>query len=261
MRAKQLLEKSAATEMYFHVTARDNLRSIMKRGLVPNGTNGQRYDDSRFYSLEGVYATKSPALVGKIADGIEDPILIVLQVSVGSSLPDEDVFEVLCTDVFDRMTRKRFPHSGAAWVDDMWFQAEDAKMEGRVEEYEDTKSEIEEFWNAMAREIHKAAAAQNNHITYDKELIDGLIWHWRIHHFDHYADFEDDPSAWMTIKDRMSRKYRGATAGEFKGGVSVRIPGAVAFGGRNRIIAIADPEGNVYYGQLPEEAREVLREL
>ncbi len=258
MRYGAILNERRSTEVYYHVTSVENVPSILKHGLVPNKANdgAGRYEDSRFYTLKGVYAAKDALLLHQIAGSLNDDfVIVILSISPPSTLPDEDVLEVLMSNVFEQICRSypMRPETIDTYRELDWSN-----------ELDDTqKEELEGFWDAVGKEFHRQAGRGNPHITFDKELIDDLIWEWRISHLESYQEGEHDSLGWMDTKDKLVRKYRGVEGGNFKKGRSVRVEGPVTFRGRNRILAIVDGPGpsDVVYGKVPEESFEIIHRV
>jgi hypothetical protein len=252
MRYLEILTERPEPQLYYHATPLSNVKSILKQGLLPNHSNEGhgRYEDSRWWSLPGVFCTKSIMLLSNVVDSfMHEPAYVVLSVSVPSTVVDEDAIDNLVQDCWEKECFK---------VDipqDDWYELE-VYFEDREMNEEDSKELRDYLIRDTAIAFHKLASKANPKAPYDADLIENLVDHWTAFKS---ADGDADPFEWKALKEKVGRRYPRLEGGNFKDDVSIRIPTAVTFKGRNRIIAIVDGNLNVLYGKAPEQSLAFLK--
>lgn len=242
MRARELMER-AAQSYYMHCTSLDNLQSIMKLGLIPNKSNdgeGNYTDSVDWLSLDGIYATKEPELIEGYAraHGLESFLICVLVVSPNSVLPDEDTINILMDKCF-----RATPHE-AKEVDGEWSDEPD-----------------DEFYQHCALLFHEQAKTPGD--TRPPHMDDLIHLVQEYYTMQNYGGVED-PFEWKDLKDRLCRRYPRMSHPDLGQGWSIRIPDAVSFSGRNRIVALVeviDDYGKLIWGRLPDEAKGMVSRL
>lgn len=249
-------------QIYYHCTRLENVKSILKVGLVPNHANNGagNYDDARWESLDGVYCTRESDIIESYirAHDLEDGYaIVVLSVSPTAALPDEDVIEVI------------LKHARVKVADEWGIDGYYLEEEGGLHEYFETRydngeephpgdlQDIDDFYAKVGEKFHEMVKA-NDPRPMDPEMITTLVDCFR--EFDEGSD-GDAALVWKDIKDAITRRYPKMAHPTAGAGYSIRIPGPVGFSGRNRIVAIVgviDHEGRLLYGKLPREAEEFL---
>lgn len=265
MRARELFERvRAPTQYYVHVTAADNLRSILKKGLVPNAANKGlgNYDDTRWLSLDGVYATKQPEIIHsnlRANHNFGHYGLVLLSVAVSATLPDEDGIEALLKDCYKRvMDLHGIDSYYASWIGE-YFQTRDQNRDDDDPEW--SLRDESQFWREVAEEFHNRAKG-NDPRPMDQELISTLVEYWSDFEFEGYGDI--DPYDWRDLKDKVTRRYPRLAHPNGGAGWSLRIPHVVGYSGRTRIVAVIeviDGTPEVLYGSVPADAKELLNRI
>jgi hypothetical protein len=240
---KLLEDVGTERSFYLHATSSKNLASIQTRGLVPNH-NGGNYQDMRWESLNGVYASRYAKQLADYLNAhlIVDYLLIVIEVDLQNTLPDEDTIDI----IFDHLLEKMLQEAG---------------MTLRSPEIEDLytgEPEFESFVDRLAAGFRELAGSSSNaDSTLAREAAQ--IWLGMKLGVDDEGEF-----VWGEIKDKLVHQYR-----EMQHPVlnrhSVRIPHVVGFEGPTRIVAIVrvndDENPKIIYDKVPEEAREEINEL
>lgn len=262
MRYTELTEGRSPTSLYYHLTSIDNIQSILKHGLIPNKANdgAGRYDDNRWYSLNGVYATISTDLMHEIAGSFNgDYAIVVLSISPKSSLPDEDVVEGLAKQSY--VAALDLWGIDGSYYDGSYYATPDHYFEDQISNGEPATFTMKDVWKTAREEFHKRASGSNTHIPYNEKLLDTFFSLWFSYEMDNYGD---DPSKWMETKDQITKLYRhNMNTGLYSKGASIRITSPITFRGRNRIVAITTgPYANdVVYGTLSSEAAAFVKEI
>src|ERR1700753_1798773 len=103
-----LFEDQVERSFYLHVSPAKNLKSIRSKGLVPNH-NGGNYDDMRWASLDGVYASKYAKQLADYLNAhlITDYLLMVIEVDMETALPDEDTIDIIFDHLFEAWLHDR----------------------------------------------------------------------------------------------------------------------------------------------------------
>ena len=259
MRYSEILNERVEPKIYYHATQASNVKSILKTGLIPNKAglekNHGRYENGRWWTLEGVYCTHSPVLLSKVLEEFLSPAIVILSISSPSGITDEDAI--------DNLIQKLWEQTCNDWgIDHSFYYELDYYFEQRKENSEHGDAELiknrYDLFKHTALIFHQIASKGNTHIIFDEKLIESLIEHW--YSFKDETD-EEDPFEWKRIKDVISRKYPQLESGDFKNKTSIRIPTAITFRGRNRIIAVVDNKLNVLYGNPPAQSLEMLRTI
>lgn len=243
MRHFMKLMEAASNEphFYMHVTAAKNIPSVMKNGLVPNHGGGN-YDNQRWESLDGVYASK-------VADHLQNYLaahnnedafgLFIIEVLPADAIPDEDIIDINLSHAFEHVINR----SGKS-TDDM------------IEDYLDAgQIDIDDpVWAAVAKLFMEWAGTPADQ-AWSPEQIAELIDHW--FSMEH-AEGSEAEMSWAEIKDRFTRAYPNMINSHTNDRHSIRIPGRVGFDGTTKIIAayrVEDGEVEVLYNKVPPEAR------
>jgi len=232
----------AGARYFLHVTARKNIRSILKKGLVPN-YGGGNYHDGRWDSLEGVYATDTPSVIERhmAAHGLwGNAALIVIEVHDGAAiLPDEDMIDM----ALKKITGEYFGGNFAEIADEI---AERCPTPDAPE------------WQEIADRFHQWAGGGEK----DQALLDELMAYWTDHAVYGYGD--TDHMRWMEIKDQVVRHYPRMVHPHLGHQHSIRLLGPVGFDGPARIVCIIDirPSGaKVVYGAVPSPAMGMVNSI
>lgn len=258
MRYIDILTERAESKFYVHVTKRENVRSILKQGLIPNHANNGtgRYEDARWYTLDGIYATNSAPLAIKIIESLGSAYaLVVLAITPTSTLPDEDVIDMLMDKAYERV-RSNYG------IDDFFQHDPSTHFDNRSQapDYEPHENDLRDtahMWEKVAEEFHHLAC-HTPKIAFNRDLLDDLVDYWRTWEVEEYQDGDNDPHYWKDLKDKIVRKYRKMAINNLQHYTSVRIPNPVTFRGRNRIVAIVDSDGSILYGMVPEAAQALI---
>lgn len=237
---------TAAPRYFIHCTAGKNVASITKQGLIPNGgaapLMGGNYEDSRWITLEGVYATIKPQLIINYirAHGIQNHYgLVVIEAHPEDLLPDEDIIEDLLIRAFKAAGGKRF------------HEIDDEEFEPR--HWQDP------WWEKVRRGFHEMAS-NGQEVPYDDDMLETLVSYW--------TDFEWDggdvgPDEWATIKDKVARHYPMMVHPDHGPRHSVRVPGKIGFTGRTRIVAVLDvtPTDIKTSGEVPAATQDMIDDI
>jgi hypothetical protein len=243
MRHFMTLLESASDEphFYMHVTSAKNIPSIMKNGLVPNHGGGN-YDNQRWASLDGVYASKvSEQLQNYLAaHRLENDFgLFIIEVLGSDAVPDEDIIDTNLSYSFEQVINKSHVS-----VDDL------------IVEYLDS-GEINihsPFWAAVIKSFMGYAGSPAKDPWTPEQIVE-LVDHWFSME---YAEGSDAVMNWSEIKDKFTRAYPNMINSHTGDRHSVRIPRAVGFEGSTKIIAVyqvQDGEAEAIYNKVPPEAR------
>lgn len=259
MRASDLFER-AASRYYIHTTKIEYINSILKKGLVPNASNGGQgnYDDFDWISLEGVYATREPGLIERYLahHGLQDEFaLCVLAVSPNSTLPDEDTINLIMRKAFEDVLDRYDIDDSYESLDEYFAHRYDVE-----EPHPDDIRDLDQLWRLVGEEFHKRASSPSDPRPADPKMLEELCYGWASLQ---YPDdgYDVHPEDWKYIKDVITRRYPKMAHPSLGAGWSIRLPHAVGFSGRNRIvavIAVRDYIGEIVYGQLPAEAKTML---
>lgn len=273
MRAHELYERIETTYLY-HGTTVDRVRSILKHGLLPNGLTPYRYIKNKnklnqlgistdrkgnyetieWQSLEGVYVTNSLDIAFKAARhaGEDNPVIVVVAVSMPSTLPDEDYIHA---------------NMYKAYIDTLHSMGldkdEDVDDYGVKAYLEDFKPDVyKETWNEFKdrtiRRFHELSAnGKNVDVSYD--VLETAFLYWYETQFEGGIDDIGVPPE--DVKDILVRKY------DFKDPynenlISRRITRPVTFKGRNRIVAIIDfshGDPKVLWGKVPSSVQKDIQ--
>ena len=234
-------KKVARTVNYFlHVTKRANLKSILKNGLIPNFAGGN-YSDTRWISLEGVYASREMDQLKTYlrAHDTKDFAILVIGIEEGSSLPDEDIVEIILQKAYEQ-----------------------AKTKTNINPFEEDEIESDDpFWKVVANNFHFLASS-GQRCRKDMKFLTELVDWWA--DFEHYQGGDVGPDEWAAMKDRAVRAYPKMVNPHLGYQHSVRIPGTVGFEGSARIVAAIDVNGmreKLVFGAIPEEAQDMVAAL
>lgn len=231
--------ETGAPRYLLHATPRENIRSIMSKGLVADRTSN--YTDTRWTSLSGVYATDQP---NKINDYIRfhdlggKVAIVVIEVQSGvDHLPDEDLIDILLRHVTELAA------SGLGIPYD------------QLPEHIDSDDPL---WSQIADEFHREAGGGPE----DKPRLHELIGYWA--DFELYQGGDTDPDYWADLKDWATRHYPRLVHPTLKMQSSTRILDAIGFDGATRIVAIVEfnaGQQKVVYGSVPAAARVLLNQI
>lgn len=230
-----IMEQAASPQFYMHATSIENAEKIAKEGLIPNGGGDGNYEDSRWISLEGVYATNNP---GKIWDylrahGLQDYALILIEVDPATTLPDEDTIDILLDKAFEEVH-----HSSIDTLIDDGFDPNEHDLD----------------WKAVGQRFHVLASGGQK-IPYDEDFCTELADWWGDHKI--LSGENIDPWDWMALKDKVVRHYPNMAHPTLGSGWSIRHPGHIGFEGPTRIVAIIADQDNhaaIMKGTIPSEA-------
>lgn len=242
----KLLEDVGERAFYLHVTPSKNLKSIKAKGLVPNH-NGGNYDDMRWASLNGVYASRHAKQLADYLNAhvITDYLLVIIEVDLESALPDEDTIDIILDHLFEQMLHADGLSLRSPEIEDM-FPGEEL---------------FEKYAGQLAEGFHKLAAGKL-HVDLDDELVRQAaeVWLEMKLGLDGEADF-----VWGDIKDKIVHQYRAMVHPTLGTRHSVRIPSVVGFEGPTRIVGIVrvneDANPELIYNEVPPEAREEVNQL
>jgi hypothetical protein len=230
---------------YLHVTRLTNLVSIQAHGLVPNH-NGGNYDDMRWASLEGVYASRYAIQLRDYlnAHEIADYLLIVIEVDMKKALPDEDTIDIIFDHVLKSMLQADGYQLRSPEIEDMY--PGDESFENYVERLAVGFSELagDQHGDLPEGLIHEAAEAW-------LEMKLGV---------DGEAEF-----TWGDTKEKLVRIFSRMEHPELKSRHSVRIPNVVGFDGSTRIVGIVRVEDDgppeMIYNHVPLHATDEVKRL
>lgn len=242
-----LMERTDATPHYYaHVTRLENLDSIREHGLVPNH-NGGNYDDGRWVSLEGVYASQQAEHLSSYlsAHGVFEYGIVVIAVQEHDALPDEDIININIDAAFEATAKAhgKSAEMAAMEIGEQMWEAESGEID-----YDDP------FWIEVINRFKKTLGQPSGEVP--TGLVEQMVDYWfSIFHLEG-ADAVMD---WGDMKDKFTRLFpqmQNAITGTRH---SVRIPNKVGFEGSTRIVALVavhgghDPE--VIYNAVPAEAK------
>jgi hypothetical protein len=261
MRAHELFER-AAQDYYMHCTSIDHLESIKKMGLIPNKANkGQgNYEDFDWLSLDGVYATKQPEIIENYAraHSLHDYLIVLLAISPNSVLPDEDTINILLRKCYEEVCGwwgiDSYYDSFEHWADEHDHAPDE---DGNVEE-----PDREKFFHQIAELFHEKAKTAGDPRPADMAMLEELVSDWAALAFT--GGVESHPEDWRDLKDRVCRRYPRMGHPLMGHGWSIRIPDAVSYAGRNRIVGIVeviDEYGRLVWGHIPDEAKPMVSRL
>ena len=232
----QTVERS----FYLHVTPSKNLNSIRSKGLIPNH-NGGNYDDMRWESLNGVYASRYAKQLNDYLNGhdIENFLLVIVEVDMESALPDEDTIDIIFDHLLEQMLAADGINMHSPEFEDM---------------YPGTEL-FEKYTDQLALGFHKLASS-----TFHVELGDDTVrdaagaWLEMKVGVDGEAEF-----VWGDLKDKLVHAYPKMQHPVLGSRHSVRIPSVVGFEGPTRIVGIVlcnyDEEPEVLYNKVPAESK------
>ena len=262
MRAKQLFER-AASQYFMHATKVEYIPSILKKGLIPNASNdgNGNYDTLEWLSLEGVYATKQPELIKRYirAHDIQDEYAICLiAASLNSTLPDEDTINILFRKCYEEICDSYGIDSAYEGVGEYFHTRED---DPEWELHPNDLKDEDDFWTKVAEYFHRYASSPGDNRPPDIEMLKDAATEWAATVWNEY---DSDPFSWKDLKDKIVRRYPRMGHPDFGQHWSIRLPHAVTFSGRNRIVAVIkviEDQGEVVYGHIPPEAMDMVGTL
>lgn len=236
-----LLESVGERHYYIHVTSIENVPSIMTKGLVPNH-NGGNYDDAKWTSLDGVYASKQMVQLQNYlrAHDIEDYGVIVLEVTPGDALPDEDIININFHAAFDKALK-------ANQMDE-----DDAMIA-----YEESGGEIDNqpFWDQIIEGFRQSIGPGTASADDVRELLD----YWFSLTF---MDSGDAEMYWADLKDKFVRAHPQMVNAITGDRHSIRVPSVVTTEGPTRIVGVLEVEGHdeprVLLNNVPAEAKAIV---
>lgn len=242
MKIQALLEaKFSPTNYAYHATMGENLRSILKHGLIPNKRDdGYGSDDSGLafgYSLtplKGIYFTRKRADAETIAKHIDlNALIIICKIQPQDMELDEDR---LTGDIVDEdYLARKFRRSTAEIYD-----KEEITDEYLTKFSQDYAQDIikKQFDNLDHRLL---ASIYGDLVTYIKVLLQ--------YHLD--ADMgsfdETDIKKYQTI---LTKKLRTLVKSNKSTNHTFKINKTLTFSGANKIVGIYNPSSKVGWGQL-----------
>ena len=229
--------ESPQAEYFLHATSPQNIPSILKQGLVSNYSSN--YDDVRWVSLNGVYASNQPSQIKQyvLAHGLRDDFAVVLIEThqKDARLPDEDLIDMILSKIAQSV-----------------FKTEDVEQIAEFHDHDDPK------WQKVADQFHRIAGGGAK----DARRLHDLVDYWA--DFEIYQGGDTDPYTWAELKDWATRRYPKMLHPHLGIQHSVRFPDGVGFSGPTRIVAIlavTDGEISVVYGTVPPAAETLVQDV
>jgi hypothetical protein len=231
-------EPSVSPNYFMHVTKIENVPAIMKQGLVPN-TKGGNYDDMRWVSLDGVYASRDAEhLSGYMAShDFQDYAIVVVEILPEDRLPDEDLIDNNLRIIFDSTCQK------------LHLDPEEVAYEQM------------DFGDPVWTDVYQRFAATLGEPVKDISEVQSIIEYWVD------VDMLDGGDAlmdWSDMKDRLVRNYPHMIHEKSKDQYSVRSTEAIGFGGSSKIIAVVEvrrDKAKVTYNKVPPEAKTIVQDM
>lgn len=231
---------------YLHVTPSKNLMSIRTHGLIPNH-NGGNYDDMRWESLNGVYASRYARQLNDYLNGqdIANFLLVIIEVDMETALPDEDTIDIIFDHLFEPM-----------------LAADGLNL--RSEEFEDMQPGeelFEKYVSQLASGFHRVASGKY-HVELDEETVrlTAEIWLEMKIGLDSEGEM-----MWGDLKDKLVHAYPKMQHPVLGNRHSVRIPNVVGFEGPTRIVGMIlcnyDEEPEVLFNRVPADAKAEVNAL
>ncbi len=240
---KQNVERA----FYLHVSPLKNLKSIQAKGLVPNH-NGGNYDDMRWASLDGVYASRYARQLNDYlnAQDITDYLLVIIEVDMETALPDEDTIDIIFDHLFEPMLA----------ADGLNLRSEE------FEEMQPGEELFEKYVSQLAHGFHQLAAGKY-HVEMDEETVRQAAEIWLEMKIG--LDTEGE-MMWGDLKDKLVHSYSKMQHPVLGNRHSVRIPSVVGFEGSTRIVGILkcaydEVQPEILYNKVPDEARDEVNAL
>ena len=228
---------------YMHISPYKNLKSIQSKGLVPN-FNGGNYDNMRWESLNGVYASQNADQLTSYLNNheIKSYLIVIIEVDLQTALPDEDTIDIIFDHVLERIARAEGVDPGEFLEDENIYPGEPghdalvarltagfSKLAGESEPNDELVMEAAGLWLEM------------------KLGVDGE------------ADF-----VWGNVKEQLVQHFRTMQHPSL-GRHSIRIPSLVGFDGPTRIVGIVavkkDDAPKIIYNQIPNESKATVNEM